>query len=92
MVNPKARLGYFYGLNVDRKPHEYPLPTNAEKFQATVGDLGAVYAIGSRLPKKERRMAGDILNLEITKSPGTPESFPLPTIGSAELRVPEMPS
>ena len=92
MVNPRARLGYFYGINVDKKTNEHPLPTNQEKFQSIVGDQGAIYAVGSRMPKKERRMAGDILNLEITKSPGTPEIFPLPNIGSAELRVPEMPS
>lgn len=87
MVNPKTRLGYMYGLGVSSDPYEAPNKTGSEKFQATVEDQGAYYAIGARLPRKERRMAGDILNLDLTQSPGTPTNLPLPNIGSAELRT-----
>lgn len=78
MIKPKARLGYMYGLNVQESPYEAPLPTNAEDF------------FYGRQPK-ERRMAGDILNLDLTQSPGTPAVFPLPNIGGAELRTPYLP-
>ena len=91
MVNPKARLGYMYGLNVRDEPYETPLKTGQEKFQSTYADEGAYYAVGSRIPRKERRMAGDIFNLELTMSPGTPAVFPLPKIGGPELRTPELP-
>lgn len=78
MVKPKSRLGYMYGLGVEKDPYEAPLPTGGEKF---------FYG----KPEKERRMAGDILNLDITQSPGTPATFPLPNIGGAELRTPYLP-
>lgn len=79
MVKPKARLGYMYGINVEEKPYEAPLPSNAEDF------------FYGRQPKERSRMAGDILNLDLTQSPGTPAVFPLPKIGSAELRTPYLP-
>jgi len=91
MVNPKARLGYLYGIGVKEDPYETPLKTGEEKFQSIVGQEGAYYAIGSRFPKNKQRMAMDILNLEITQSPGTPAVFPLPFIGNAELRTPGLP-
>lgn len=73
MVKPKTRLGYMYGLGVEKDPYEAPLPTG-----------GGQFFYGK--PEKERRMAGDILNLDLTQSPGTPAVFPLPNIGSAEIR------
>lgn len=79
MIDPKARLGYMYGINVNAIPDERPLPTGGDQF-----------FYGKE--KKERRMAGDILNLDLTQSPGTPAVFPLPNIGRAELRVPDLPS
>lgn len=91
MVKPKAKLGYRYGINLEERPYEAPLKTGQEKFQSMYSDQGAYYAIGSRFPKKEQRMAGDILNLDLTQSPGTPATFPLPNIGSAELRTPYLP-
>ena len=77
MIDPKARLGYMYGLNVKEDPYDRPVPTGGEQF---------FYG----REKKERRMAGDILNLELTQSPGTPKVFPLPSIGSAELRATDL--
>jgi hypothetical protein len=91
MVNPKSRLGYMYGIGVRKDPYETPLKTGEEKFQSIVGEEGAYYAVGSRLPRKNQRMAMDILNLDITQSPGTPAAFPLPNIGGPELRTPELP-
>jgi hypothetical protein len=91
MVNPKARLGYLYGIGVKEDPYETLLKTGEEKFQSIVGQEGAYYAIGSRFPKNKQRMAMDILNLEITQSPGTPAALPLPSIGGPELRTPELP-
>jgi hypothetical protein len=74
VIKPKSRLGYMYGLRVENQPYEAPLPTNSEDF------------FYGRQPK--RRMAGDILNLDLTNSPGTPANLPLPKIGRAELRLP----
>lgn len=79
MIDPKARLGYMYGINTNRVPQERTADSGGEQF-----------FYGKE--KKERRMAGDILNLELTKSPGTPAVFPLPGIGNAELRVPNLPA
>lgn len=78
--HPKAIGGYTLGILTDIKPFEAALPTGGEKF-----------AEGRR---GRQRMAGDIdiLNLELTHSPGTPEVMPLPLIGSAELRAPEVPT
>ena len=95
MVKPKSRLGYMYGLGVDREPYEQPLPTGQEKFQSTIADQGAYYAVG-RLPEREspekgQRKAGDALNLDLRQSLGTPRYIPLPSIGAAELRTPELP-
>lgn len=78
MIKPKARLGYMYGINLHEEPREVALPSNAEKF------------FYGRQPR-ERRMAGDILNLDLTQSPGTPATLPLPKMGGAELRTPELP-
>jgi hypothetical protein len=94
MVQPKSRLGYMYGLGVDKDPYERPLPTNEEKFQSTISSEGAYYAYG-RLPEKsypDKRKAGDALNLDLRQSLGTPKYVPLPSIGSAELRTPELPA
>ena len=91
MIKPKARLGYMLGLRVRDIPEEPPLKTGQEKFQSIYSDQGAYFAVGSRLPRKEQRMAGDIFNLELTQSPGTPAVFPLPNIGGPELRTPELP-
>lgn len=98
MVQSKTRLGYMYGLNLERKPHEYALPTNAEKFQEVVGDMGAYYAVAPQPDtsspgkgKNKERMAGDALNLDLKQSLGTPKYVPLPPIGSAELRIPGLP-
>ena len=74
MIKPRARLGYMYGLNVENQPYEASLPTNSEDF------------FYGKQPR--RRMAGDILNLDLTNSPGAPATLPLPNIGSAELRLP----
>ena len=74
---PKARGGYMLGLYTEKYPVQHR-HDNAEKF------------FYGRQPK-ERRMAGDILNLDLTQSPGTPASLPLPKMGSAELRTPELP-
>lgn len=79
MIKPKARLGYMYGLNVKENPYEAPAPTGGEQF---------FYG----REKRERRMAGDILNLDLTQSPGTPAVFPLPGAGNAELRTPNLPA
>lgn len=83
-VDTRSRLGYFYGLTESRRERDTANKSGAEKFQATVGDQGAYYAVGSRLPRERNRMAGDIMN--ITLSPGTPAVFPLPKIGGAEIR------
>lgn len=94
MVQPKSRLGYMYGLGLDKNPHEYPLPTNEEKFQSIVSEEGAYYAYG-KLPERsypDKRKAGDALNLDLRRSLGTPKYAPLPPIGSAELRTPELPA
>jgi hypothetical protein len=95
MVISKTRLGYFLGVNTDRRPNEAPLPTGAEKFQSIVSDQGAYYAMGRqpepRSPGKETRKAGEALNLDLRQSLGTPKYVPLPSIGSAELRTPELP-
>lgn len=77
MVIPKSHLGYYQGLGLNRPVHEEPIKTDGEQF---------FYG----KPKKER-MAMDIFNLELTKSPGTPATLPLPKIGGAELRAPESP-
>ena len=76
-----------YGLGVKKDPYEAPLPTGQEKFQSVYADQGAYYAVGSRLPRERKRMAGDILNLDLTQSPGPSFSIPAPNIGSAELRA-----
>ena len=94
MVQPKSRLGYMYGLGVERDPYESPLPTNEDKFQSIVPEEGAYYAYG-KLPERsypDKRKAGDALNLDLRRSLGTPKYVPLPPIGSAELRTPELPS
>jgi hypothetical protein len=91
MIKPKSRLGYMYGLNVKNIPYETPLKTGQEKFQSVYADQGAYYAVGGRMPRKEQRMAGDIFNLELTLSPGTPAALPPPKIGGPELRTPELP-
>lgn len=78
MIKPKARLGYMYGLNVEEMPYESPLPTNAEQF------------FYGRQPR-ERRMAGDLLNLDLTQSTGMSLALPPPRMGSAELRTPNLP-
>lgn len=75
MINPRARLGYLYGINVKEEPYEAPLPTNSEDF------------FYGKQPR--RRLAGDILNLDLTKSPGAPATLPLPKLGGAEMRVPD---
>jgi hypothetical protein len=94
MVQPKSRLGYMYGLGLEKDPYERPLPTNAEKFQSVVSEEGAYYAYGP-LPERsypDKRKAGDALNLDLRQSLGTPKYVPLPSIGRAELRTPELPS
>jgi hypothetical protein len=91
MIAPKARLGYFYGLNVEERPWESPGKSGGEDF-----------FFGKA---KKQRMAGDILNIDLSKSPGTPSTLPLPKlldvqkstgiperspldfIGNAELRL-----
>jgi hypothetical protein len=94
VVQPKSRLGYMYGLGLEKDPYERPLPTNAEKFQSVVSEEGAYYAYGP-LPERsypDKRKAGDALNLDLRQSLGTPKYVPLPSIGRAELRTPELPS
>lgn len=94
MVQPKSRLGYMYGLGLEKDPYERPLPTNAEKFQSVVSEEGAYYAYGP-LPERsypDKRKAGDALNLDLRQSLGTPKYVPLPSIGRAELRTPELPA
>ena len=94
MVKPKSRLGYMYGLGVEKDPYERPLPTNAEKFQSVVSEEGAYYAYGP-LPERsypDKRQAWDALNLDLRQSLGTPKYVPLPSIGRAELRTPELPA
>lgn len=90
-TNTKSRLGYFLGLTQNKVPQEAANQTGSEKFQATVGDQGAYYAVGSRLPRERKRMAGDLFNLELTQSTGTPAAPTLPDIGRAELRTPYLP-
>jgi hypothetical protein len=87
MVNPKARLGYMYGINASNSPYEAPNKTNDEKFQSVVGEQGAYYAVGARIPRKRARMAGDVLNLDLTQSTGNLANVPLPEIGAAEMRT-----
>lgn len=94
MVQPKSRLGYMYGLGVSENPYEAPLPTNENKFQSLVNSEGAYYAYG-KLPERnypDKRKAGDALNLDLRQSLGTPKYVPLPSLGSAELRTPELPA
>lgn len=64
MIDPKARLGYFYGLNVEERPWESPGKSGGEDF-----------FFGK---EKKKRMAGDILNIDLSKSPRTPTTLPLP--------------
>lgn len=83
-----------YGLGVEKDPYESSPPTNAEKFQSIVGDEGSYYAYG-RLPERnypDKRKAGDALNLDLRRSLGTPKYVPLPSVGRAELRTPELPA
>lgn len=87
-TNTRSRLGYFYGLTENRRERESANQSGAEKFQATVGDQGAYYAVGSRLPRERGRMAGDALDLDLTKSSGRLPAPNLPVIGRPELRVP----
>lgn len=91
-TNTKSRLGYFYGLTESRREREAANQTGSEKFQATVGDQGAYYAVGSRIPRERKRMAGDALDLDLTSSPGTLSAPTLTGAGSAELRLPYSPS
>lgn len=70
------RLGYTLGINRDVVPFEYPLASSTGP-----GMTGA--------PKRVR-MAGEALYQDITLSPGTPAAVPLPKVGTAELRVPDL--
>lgn len=90
-VKTRSKLGYFYGLTGSRRGREESTPTGAEKFQSLVESEGAYYAVGSRIPRERQRMAGDVFNLNLTQSPGTPATFPLPKTGSAELRLDYIP-
>jgi len=91
VVKSKSRLGYRYGVGVQKDPYEAPLKTGAEKFQSIVGQEGAYYAVGSRFPRERKRMAGDVFNLELKLSTGIPAAIPEPKFGSAELRTPDLP-
>ena len=91
MVKPRSRLGYMYGLGLEKDPYEAPLKTGAEKFQSIVGSEGAYYAMGSRFPRERKRMAGDVFNLELKQSTGIPAAPPEIKFGGPELRTPEIP-
>jgi hypothetical protein len=77
IAQPKARGSYMLGLYTDQHPIQQRA-TGGEKF------------FYGRKPRQRQRMAGDILNLDLTQSPGTPATLPLPKIGGAELRTPEL--
>lgn len=76
-----TNLGYTVGLRGAQEQRERPGATGGEKFASAQG--------GKR--QAEQRMAGSALNLDLTKSPGLPPAFSLPSIGFAELRTPEIP-
>ena len=74
---PLASLGYNLGIHLDVSPVE------------PAGSAGGYKQ--RRGQPEQRRMAGDALNLDLKQSLGTPKYVPLPAIGSAELRTPELP-
>lgn len=66
-----ADLGYIYGIRREEIPYETALPTGAEKFAESRG---------------RRRMAGSMLGLDLTQSPGSSQTSEPAFIGSAETR------
>lgn len=70
--DPLATLGYLYGVRRNAIPYENPLPTGAEKFQSS--------------RQRTKRMAGDLLGVDLVQSSGLSGQQELPTLGSAEIR------
>lgn len=64
-------LGYMYGVRREEIPYESSLPTGAEKFAES---------------RTRRRMAGSMLGLDLTQSPGLPQVSNPEFIGLAEIR------
>lgn len=93
MVKPKALLGYTLGIRRDAPAMERPGKTGGEKFaQARVksrmaGDILNLTQTPETLPLP-RVPGGTLIN---SQSTGQLSPQPMPNVGGAELRTPELP-